>query len=464
GLSAGPGFFRAFFRHGTELAKISVTVVAAGATVAVAFAWMAGVPAPLAAGVFAGALTSTPGLATALADLQNDPMVSIGYGIAYPFGVVAVVLFVQLLPRLLGHDLEAEGHKHAASGPDKNRIQRMLIEVCNPSIMGRKIQDVHFVAASRCQISRVLRGERLVPITSETVFEDGQHLLAVGHDDRLQDLADFLGRRSDRPYYLDTASELMQVVATAPAVVGKSLRELNLINKFGVTISRIIRHDVGFVPDAETVVQRADVLYAVGEPQAIKQLATFAGHRTRVLDETDLISLSAGIIAGVLLGMTPIAFPGTQGFTLGLAGGPLLVALVLGHFGGVGRIRGHMPRAARLLMTEAGLVFFLAAAGAKAGEGFLPVLRSQGVPLVVMGALISTLPMLLGYGFARRVLRLGLLETYGGICGGMTSTPGLGALTSRTDSEVPTVSYATAYPVALILVTVFAQMIIAVLT
>ncbi len=464
GLSAGPSFFRAFFRSGAELAKLSVLVVASGAAVTVAFALLAGVPAALASGVFAGALTSTPGLAAALSLLNDDPAASIGYGIAYPFGVIGVVLFVQLLPRLLRADLEAEGRKQAASDPDRARIQRMLIEVLNPSVMGRKVHEVPFVNASRCQISRVLQGERLVPIAPDSAFGQGMHVFAVGHEDRLRDLADFLGRRSDRRYYVDTASELMQVVATSPEVVGKSLRELNLINKFGITISRIVRQDIGFIPDADTLVQRADVLYAVGEPEHLKEFAAFAGHRTRVLDETDLISLSAGIIAGVLLGMTPVALPGMKPFTLGLAGGPLLVALVLGHFGGIGRIRGHMPRAARLLMTEAGLVFFLAAAGAKAGEGFLDVLRAHGPLLLFMGALVTTLPMAAGYVFARKVLKLSLLETLGGICGSMTSTPGLGALASHTDSDATAISYATAYPVALILMTVFAQIIVAVLT
>lgn len=464
GLGAGPSFFRAFFRQGADLAKLSVVLLLAGAVSVILFAKLAGVSASLSSGIFAGALTSTPGLAAAMSVAQEPAVVSVGYGVAYPFGVIGVVLFVQLLPRILGYDLDAEGRKQAAKDPNRKRIERVLIEVHNPSLIGRRIHEVHFIDGSHCQVSRVLRGDRLVPISAETVFEDGQHVLAVGEEDRLQDIIDFLGHKSDRSYFLDSASQLMQVVVTSPEVVGKSLRELNLINEFAVTITRIVRHDVSFVPNKDTVVQRADVLYAVGEAPSLRSLAAFVGHRTRVLDETDLISLSLGIIAGVLLGMMPIALPGTRGFTLGLAGGPLLVALLLGHVGGIGRIRGHMPRAARIAMTEIGLVFFLASAGVKAGESFIEVVRLQGPILLLMGAIATTLPLLIGYVFARRVLKLSLLDTLGGICGGMTSTPGLGAITGKTDSEAPAISYATAYPVALILKTILVQFIIAVLS
>lgn len=463
GLGAGPSFFRAFFRQGADLAKLSVVLLLAGTISVIVFAKLAGVSGSLSAGIFAGALTSTPGLAAAMSVASEPAVVSVGYGLAYPFGVIGVVLFVQLLPRLLGYDLDAEGRKQAAKDPNRKRIERVLIEVQNPSVIGRRIHEVHFIDGSHCQVSRVLHGERLVPIAADTVFEDGQHVLAVGEEDRLQDIIDFLGRKSDRSFFLDSASQLMQVVVTSSEVVGKSLRTLNLINQFAVTITRVVRHDISFVPNKDTVIQRADVLYAVGEAPSLQKFAAFAGHRTRVLDETDLISLSLGIIAGVLLGMMPIALPGTKGFTLGSAGGPLVVALLLGHAGGVGRIRGHMPRAARIGMTEIGLVFFLASAGVKAGESFVDVIRLQGPLLLLMGALATTVPLVAGYVFARRVLKLTLLDTLGGICGGMTSTPGLGAITGKTDSDAPAISYATAYPVALILKTILVQFIIAAL-
>ncbi|MFP4499675.1 MAG: aspartate:alanine exchanger family transporter [Candidatus Hydrogenedentota bacterium] len=464
GLTAGPGFFRAFRRQGAQLARLSLVIVAAGMAVTALFAYLADVPAEVATGVFAGALTSTPGLAAGLSVLSDSPAVSIGYGIAYPFGVIGVVLFVQLLPRLLRRDLDKEAQQAAQAQPGEKTIARALIEVRNPSVFGKPLDAVRFVRASHCQISRVLKDGHLVPVTPETTFEEGQLVLAVGYDDHLEVLADFLGCKSERPYLLDTEAQRMKVVATSEEVVGKRLRELNLINRFGITISRIVRNDIGFVPEADTMVQRADVLYAVGEPAQLKAFAAFAGHRTRVLDETDLVSLSVGIILGVIIGKIPIALPGSEGFTLGMAGGPLLVALVLGHFGGIGRLRGHMPRAARLLMMEIGLVFFLAHAGVRAGLRFGDVFQEYGPLLLIMGALVTTVPMAAGFLYARFRLGLDLLQTLGGTCGSMTSTPGLGAITSKTDSELPAISYAAAYPVALILMTLFTQLLVEILT
>jgi putative transport protein len=468
GLAAGPGFFRAFHRQGPRLAKLSTLIVATGAVTTGLCAMWLGISAAMAAGVFAGAMTSTPGLAAALnvfeqMDPQLAPDVSVGYGIAYPFGVIGVVLFVQLLPRLLGRDIDEEARKLGSGDNEEKTIKRALIEVRNPSVFGRPIEEVRFVRVSHCQISRVLREGKLRPINPQVTFEEGMLVLAVGDEDHLQDLSDFLGRASDKPYIIDTESERLQVVATSRDVVGKKLRYLNLINSYGITISRIIRHDMGFVPDADTVIYRGDVLFAVGEPDQLQEFANFAGHRVRVLDETDLISLSVGVVAGVLLGVMPIVLPGGSTFQLGLAGGPMLVALLLSHFGGIGRIRGHMPRAARLLMTEIGLVFFLAYAGAQAGARFGQIIQSDGPLLLLMGALVTLVPMIAGYFYARFVLKLNFLETLGGTCGSMTSTPGLGAITNKTDSEIPTVSYAAAYPVALILMTLSAKLLVTLL-
>ena len=464
GIAAGPGFFRAFIEQGADLAKLSVLLVALGALTVTVLSWLAGLPPELAAGLFGGALTSTPALAAAMDAAPDPAIVSIGYGIAYPFGVIGVVLFVQLLPRLVRADLVEESRLYGMIAQGRRSIERVLIEVTNPGVFGKKIHEVHFLKHSRCLISRVMRQDRLDPVSPDTVFEEGQLVLAVGDDDRIGDVVDFLGRRSKKRYVLDMETERMRVVVSSPEMVGKSLRNLNLLTRFGITISRIIRNDIEFVPDADTNIFKSDVLVSVGEADALKRFAACAGHRARALDETDVISLTMGITAGLMLGMIPIGLPGGRSFSLGLAGGPLLAGLVLGHFGHIGAIRGHIPRAARLLMTEIGLVFFLAGAGIQAGGHFLEVVRQYGPILFGIGALTTLIPLVVGYFFARRVLKITLLQTLGGVCGRMTSPPGLGVLTSKTDSEVPAVSYATAYPVALILMTFFAQIVLSVLS
>ena len=461
GINAGPGFFRAFAQQGSHLAKLGVLLVIIGAACTVAFAKAFDIPIPLAVGVFAGAMTSTPALAAALDSLPDSSSVSIGYGIAYPFGVVGVVLLVQLLPRMLKRDLEAEAKKYASMQGGDASIQRVLIEVNNPGIIGKKIAELPFIPNSRCQISRVMWEDRLVPITPETKLDENMKVLVVGESDHIEDVIRFLGHAIEDTYLLDIETQRMKIVLTKTDLCGKSLRKLNLLNQFGVTISRIIRNDISFVPTANTVLKRYDILMSIGEANNLKRFAEHAGHRTRVVEETDLISLTFGLVAGIILGMVPIGLPGTGTIALGMAGGPLLVGLMLGHFGKIGFVRGYIPRPARLFLTEIGLVFFLAGAGVKAGGQFFTVLREYGVVLLLMGFVVTSVPMIVGYLFSRKVLKLNFLQSLGGICGSMTSTPGLGAITSKTDSDIPVISYAAAYPVALILMTIFAQAIVA---
>ncbi len=300
GIGAGDRFFAALVREGKALAKLAILIVLLGATTTWIGATLLDIPAGLAAGIFAGALTSTPALAAAtegMAAYGGGDAVSIGYGIAYPFGVIGVVLFVQLLPRLLHLDLH-----QAATG---------------------------------------------LPHTSPSK------------------------------------------------------------------------------PPDETA------------------------------DVACLLSLAVGLTLGTLLGSLPIG-PAR----LGLAGGPLIVALILGHFRKIGPIVGHIPRPTRLLLQELGLVFFLAAAGVRGGGALMSTLLQHGATLFALGICVSALPLIAAWPIATRALKMNPLQALGGICGGMTSTPALGALTSTTDSQTPVISYVSAYPVALLFMIVIAKLLI----
>ncbi|MCC6580980.1 MAG: penicillin-binding protein activator [Phycisphaeraceae bacterium] len=461
GAGAGPGFFRAFVKQGATLAKVGALLVAIGAATTYCCAKLFHVPTDLAVGIFSGAMTSTPALAAAMDQLkESGPLVSIGYGVAYPFGVGGVVLFVQLLPKLLGVNLDKLDAEVTASRSKKKAILRVVAEVTNPAVIGRHLLEVEFIQRSGCQVVRVMEGQRMIPLSPDLVLEQGERLLLVGTEDNLKSVVEYLGRRSDEPFFMDAENERKQIVVTAPAIVGRSLRGLDLMRTSGLTVSRIVRHDVGFVPHADTIIERFDMLTCVGEPANLDKFALEAGHRAKALDETDLASLAIGIVAGVLLGLMPLGFGAGNTFTLGMAGGPLFVALILGHFGRIGGVTGHIPRAARLYLTELGLVLFLASAGVTAGSRFVEVVREHGMVLFFVGVLVTLIPMIVGYVSCRWWFKLNLLEILGGTCGGMTSTPGLGAVTAKTDSDVPVISYATAYPVALILMTIFVQILI----
>lgn len=461
GLSAGPSFFRAFRRHGAAMSLLAVTVVALGAIAAAGSCALLRVPVDLAAGVFTGALTSTPGLAAGLEALPPGSQAGVGYGVSYPFGLVGVVLFVHLVPRLLRvniTELRVDPQEY-----EDRRIVRVLVKVLNPAVIGKKLSELRYIQDSNCQVSRMLVGKRLVPIPADLVLEEGQHLLLIARAFRLPPIIYLLGERDEiSDLFMDTEDQSQHIVVSSPRIVGKSLIELNLRSRFGVTVTRFIRHDIEFVPRLTDRIEYGDMLNVVGEPEALERFAEFAGHRVRTFDETDLISLGVGIALGVVIGVIEFGIGGRT-VSLGLAGGPLLVALVLGHFGHIGPVKGHMPRAARMLLTEIGLMLLLADAGMAAGTHVGQVMQAHGLALCISAIVTMIAPMILGALFAHYVLHLPLLSILGGICGGMTSSPGIGAVTSKTDSEAPVVAYAAAYPVALIMMTVFVRIIVAVM-
>jgi putative transport protein len=465
GISAGGRFFSALAKEGATLAKMGIMIVGLGALVTWGCHILLKIPGDLAVGIFAGALTSTPALATATEGLANsEANVIVGYGIAYPFGVIGVVIFVQIIPRLFRYDLDKEAAEYEQSNESLSTVQTALVEVTNPNLFGKSIFETSAAMFNACQISRRLENERLVPLTYEDTFEKEQHLYLVGRPKEMAIAISYLGKQSDRPFIKDVENERQRLVVTDPKIVGLKIGQLAPLKTYGVMITRITRLDFTFVPSVDTQIERRDILTVVGNPEGLKRFGEVIGHRSQAFDETDLLSLSIGISLGVIAGMIPLGLRGGEGITLGMAGGPLFVALILGHFGNMGRLVGYIPRPTRQLLQELGLVFFLANAGVNGGATMVDTLVHYGPVLFLAGCLITILPMLITFFLAGRLFGLTPLQALGGVCGGMTSTPALGAITARTDSQLPVVSYATAYPVALIIMTVFAKILVSVMT
>ena len=463
GLSAGPRFFGAFARQGINFAKLAAVIVGLAAVVTVLLSKLFALPVDLATGLLAGALTSTPALAAAMDNLKDSGnLVSVGYGIAYPFGVIGVVLFVQLLPKLMGRDFEQEADQSGQKDASEEVVTR-FVEVTNQSLWGKPISQCDFVAESKVRISRVLDGDRLVPLKYEHVFHEKQILKLVGKEKDIEGMASLIGPVVNVGATLvdGMTKDIADVVVTSSRAYGKTLAELDLLKKYGVTITRVTRDEVTFIPNNRTKLEILDQLRVVGDPEGLEQFTRFVGHKQKALQQTDMLSLAVGMLGGVMVGLTPISIGGGPAFSLGLSGGLLLVSLILGHFGRIGRIVGRVPLASRLLMMEIGLAFFLASAGVKAGGSFVEIARTYGVKLFFVGACVTMIPMVAAYFIGVRFLNLTLSETLGGICGGMTSTPALGAIKAKTDSEIPVISYAAAYPVALILMLVAANLVIA---
>lgn len=465
GIGAGDRFFASLAREGANLAKLAVLIVGLGALVTYGGATLLGLPPGLATGIFAGALTSTPALAAATEGLTmaggGGDAVSIGYGIAYPFGVIGVVLFVQVLPRILRIDLDAI--KDDSASNNDNRVENVLVEVTNPNLFGMKISESGVTQFNAVQVSRILKEDRLVPLSYNDEFEEGQYLLLVGRRSEMKIAVDYVGRKSDREILKDAENEREDIVVTSAAFTGQKLGDMAPLRNYGVVITHINRLGLQFVPNADTILERHDRLNCVGRVDDIKRFSVAVGHRSNAIDATDLLSLSVGLTLGIIAGLLPIGLPGASPITLGLAGGPLLVSLILGHFGKVGRIVGFIPRPTRILLQELGLVFFLANAGVKGGAMLVPTLKEHGLILFLLGIAVSSLPLIVAWPIARKFFKMNALQSLGGICGGMTSTPALGAITAKTDSTIPVVSYVSAYPVALIIMIVASKILIKVI-
>ena len=463
GIGAGDRFFGSLRKEGTALAKLALLIVILGAITA----WLGGkilhIPAGLVTGIFAGALTSTPALASATEAMGSggSDAVSIGYGIAYPFGVIGVVLFVQVLPRLLKLPLDEPAEKGASTCG--NRVENVLVEVTNPNLFGQRISESGITHFNACQICRVFSEDRLEPLQYEDVFEPGQLLLMVGRRCEMKIAVEFVGKRSDRSVAEDVENERQSLIVTSADFIGRPLGELGPLKNYGVVVASMTRHGLTFVPNAETVINRHDLLICVGRVDALGGFAKAMGHRSSAVDSTCLLSLSCGLSLGILVGMLPLGLPGGTPITLGLAGGPLFVALILGHYGRVGRIVGHIPRPTRMLLQELGLVFFLAHAGVRGGGALVSTLQEHGMALFGLGVLVSCLPLVVAWPIATRLFKMNPLQALGGICGGMTSTPALGAITAKTDSQTPVISYVSAYQVALIFMVIISKVLLRVI-
>lgn len=465
GIGAGGRFFASVAREGATLGKLALVIVVSGGAITWAGAVLLDLPADLATGIFAGALTSTPALAAATEGLSDGASgVSIGYGIAYPFGVFGVVLFVQLLPRILKHDLEAIATSHETKDDIDERVETVLVEVTNQNLFGKEIASAGISNLNACQASRIFKDDQLVPLSYDDTYSEGLLLLLVGRSNEINIAIDTLGKRSDRHLLMDVENERQNLLVTDRTIAGKAMRDLSPLKSYGVVVTRITRHGLTFIPNAATLIETHDSLTTVGRDEDLKAFGKAVGHRSNAIDSTDLLSLSSGLTLGIIAGMIPIGLPDSTPITLGLAGGPLIVALLLGHFGKVGRIVGHIPFPTRILLQDLGLVFFLANAGVAGGGSLVTTVQQYGITLFGLGMLISIVPLIAAWPLARKLFKLDALQALGGICGGMTSTPALGAITAKTDSQIPVISYVSAYPVALIVMILTAKVLISLLT
>lgn len=459
GIQAGPGFFDSFRSKGKTLILITLLIILSASLTGVGFKYLFGIDTPSVVGLIAGALTSTPGLAVAI-DSTNSPLASIAYGIAYPFGVIGVILFVKLLPRILHVDLEEEARRLEAERLGQYpSLSTCLFHVTNPMVYGHTLAELNVRGMTGAVISRLrTEGKILIP-SAQTRLNEGDCLQAVGSEDMLEQLAVLIGRREEGELPLGDEQEIESLLLTKKDMIGKQLGRLNLQRNYGCTVTRIRRSGIDLAPSPELELKFGDKLMVVGEKKGLKGVASLLGNNEKQLSDTDFLPIALGIVLGVIFGKLNISFPGGASFSPGLTGGVLIMALVLSAIGKTGPILWSMSGSANQLLRQLGLLLFLAEVGTSAGVKLVSTFQDSGLLLFGVGAAVTLVPMIIAVVFGLFVFKISLLDLLGTITGGMTSTPGLAAADSMVDSNIPSVAYATVYPIAMVFLILFIQMI-----
>ena len=469
GLQAGPRFFRTFRREASSLVLTGLAAVGAGAVATVVMAKIFGFPDALAAGLFTGALTNTPALAAAIdamdriAPLQKAT-VSVGYGVAYPFALISVVLLVQFAPRLLRRDVHTEEAQWVeAQGSELAPLQVKQFVVTNPNCHGKTLSEINPHRLTKANISRVRRGEQVYAATPDMTLQLGDVVMAVGPIEELDKMRLLLGEETHVEMHVNTDVASADTEVTERSLVGKRLADLRVWEQYNVVITRIRRQGLELTPTGNSTLELGDTVRVVGVRASVEQFAALASREHRRIEETNMVPFLLGLVLGILVGEIPFPLPNGMVIRLGAAGGAFLVSLLVGHFGRIGPFRLYVPAAAKNLSRELGLMLFLAGAGATAGSTLLSVLREQGPSLVLAGALITSAAAAAALLLTLVIYRMNILGTLGALSGAMTNPPALAAASAQAETDLPALTYASIYPVALIFKIVTAQVLVAVL-
>jgi putative transport protein len=467
GLQAGPRFFRTFRRHGMKHVVIGLASIIVGLAVAVGVAAWLSLPFDLGAGLFTGALTNTPALAAATETAKGylgagrDPVTAVGYGIAYPYSMIGVVVLIQVLPRLLHKRVESEERKIREEELARHQaLEARCFRVTNPSADGRLVQDINRDRMSVANMSRVRHEGKTYPVTPETVIHRGDVVTAVGTPEELEKMRVLLGEETAPPKDADTNVVSEEIEVSSGELAGRSLREMDVWRNYHVVVTRIRRGDVEIAPTGNAVLDMGDIIRVVGDRERVDEFVSAADAGKDKLDETNMIPFLIGLAAGVAVGSIPVTLPSGMSVKLGASGGAFIVSLLLGHFGRVGPFRLHVPQAAKYFSRELGLMLFLAGAGTTAGRHFVEVFHQYGWPLLGAGAIVTTATVVTALALAVGVYRMRLLAALGSLAAVMTNPPGLHAATLQTKTDEPALAYASVYPVAMIVKVVAAQLLV----
>lgn len=472
GMQMGPGFFASLRRQGRVLNGYACLLVGSGALVAATGGWLLDMPLPAIAGLFAGATTNTPALgaaqqALAAAGAADDlvALPALTYAATYPLAIVGIIGSLILLRALFRIDVAAEAASfRAAQGEGVQPLLRMNLRVDNPNLDGLALAEVPGLHETGVVVSRhrSAGGGEVKAATPETRLQLGDLIMAVGTQAHLDQFRLVIGSVSQENLMKAPGNvTYRRVVLTDERMLGKTVRELGLEHLHDVAVTRISRGDLIFTALPELRLQFGDVLQLVGDDESLRQATRALGNAVHMLQETKFAAIFAGILLGILLGLYPLHIEGLPApVRLGLAGGPLVVAILLSHLGRLGPIVMHMPLNANRALRELGIILFLANVGLLSGEKFAAtVFSAQGGQWVLLGVLVTLLPLLVVGIIARTWHQMNFMSLCGLLSGGMTDPPALAFATTMAGCDSPAVAYAAVYPLTMLLRIIVAQVL-----
>lgn len=472
GLQVGPGFFSAFKKGGLTLNLLAMLVVFLGVVITIILHFVTGTPITTMVGILSGAVTNTPGLGAAQqanSDLNgiDAPEIALGYAVAYPLGVVGIILSLIALKYILRINTKTE---EAEAERGLGHIQELTVrpisfEIRNEAIDGKKIKDIRPLMNRDFVISRVQYndGQKIELVNSDTVLHLRDKILVISTPKDIEAISVFFGKQIDMQWeQLDKKLISRRILITKPELNGKMLSQLKIRNNFGASITRVNRSGVDLVAAPQLQLQMGDRVTIVGSELAVSHAEKVLGNSMKRLDHPNLIPIFLGIALGCILGSTPFVFPGIpQPVKLGLAGGPLIVSILISRFGPQYKMITYTTMSANLMLREIGISLFLACVGLGAGKGFVEtVIYDGGYVWVGYGVIITIVPLLIAGLVGRYVFKLNYYTLIGVLGGSTTNPPALAYSNDLTSCDAPAVGYATVYPLTMFLRVLTAQILI----
>ncbi|MBN2662263.1 MAG: transporter [Bacteroidales bacterium] len=459
GMQTGPSFFDAFRKNGQKFLLLSFIVLSITAILAFFVGKITGIGKELNVGAFAGALTSSPGLAAAT-EASKSPLVSIAYGLAYPIGIIGVILGVNFLPKILKIDFKKEESEYLASlRKDFPEISGKTFEITNPNLNEKYLHEINLREITNTTASRILHNNKAYTPTSDSQIFTSDLIRLVGTEDALKKAELVFGTPVEKQIPLTDKYDIRWIIVTNKKIINKTYKNIN-ISAYNCSVVKIRRSGIDITPTPETYFKFGDKLLIAGSKNGVDKAAEIIGNNKKLLSDTDFIPIFLGVLLGVFIGKIKIPIGNLFDFSLGNTGGVLIAGLLLSRIGKTGPILWTLSSSANQLLRQLGLALFLAVIGTQAGVNLVQTIQDLGVYLLLISILITFSPICLGILIGRYIFKFNFLTLLGLITGLMTSTPGLGVVQSKSDTNAAPVAYATVYPFALVLVIIFSQLLV----